>query len=164
MQIEIDFSVFKALTALRTSEADSYNSVLRRILKLPDQNALLAAVIGKPASAVDHIAHGSPPRNALEAWAEGREWDSVRNALIPDGAWFDNTFFPNDTRFRATYKGKTFTAEIREGCWVGNDGVVRTSPSAAAKAISHTNVNGWRFWHALWPSTSKWRRMDEFKS
>jgi len=34
MDIEIDFEVFKALTALRDDERDSYNDVLRRILKL----------------------------------------------------------------------------------------------------------------------------------
>jgi hypothetical protein len=33
--IEIDFDVFKALTLLRHSERDSYNDVLRNILKLP---------------------------------------------------------------------------------------------------------------------------------
>lgn len=32
--IEIDFDVFKALTALRQSEGDSYNDVLRRLLRL----------------------------------------------------------------------------------------------------------------------------------
>jgi predicted CopG family antitoxin len=32
MQIDIDFDVFKALTALRQSEIDSYNDVLRRVL------------------------------------------------------------------------------------------------------------------------------------
>jgi len=33
MQIDIDFDVFKALTILREGEGDSYNSVLRRLLK-----------------------------------------------------------------------------------------------------------------------------------
>ena len=32
--IEIDFDVFKALTALRTSETETYNAVLRKLLKL----------------------------------------------------------------------------------------------------------------------------------
>jgi hypothetical protein len=32
--IDIDFDVFKALTMLRTSEADTYNDVLRVLLKL----------------------------------------------------------------------------------------------------------------------------------
>ena len=164
MQIEIDFEVYKALTSQRLSERDSYNAVLRRVLKLPEHNALMAAASGERAGAVWEAAEGSPPRNALVAWAEGREWDPIQNALRPEGAWFDNVFFPNGTRFRATYKGQTFEAGISCGGWIGSDGIVRTSPSAAAGAISNTNVNGWRFWHALLPGTSLWRRLDEFKS
>ena len=164
MQIEIDFDVFKILTSMRQSEGDSYNAVMRRVLKLPIQNALLAVAVDGYVGKVAELASGGAPRNALAVAAEGREWDTVRNALLPDGAWFDNTFFPNGTRFRATYKGRTFAAEIRDGCWIGSDGLVRTSPSAAAGAISGTNVNGWRFWHGLLPETSNWRRLDEFKS
>lgn len=164
MQIDIDFDVFKALTMLRRSENDPYNAVLRRVLKLPEQNALVEAAKGKHSGATYEIASGSAPRNALAAFAEGREWDTTRNALLPAGAWFDNTFFPDGTRFRATYKGQTFAAEIRGGRWVGSDGIIRTSPSAAAGAISNTTVNGWRFWHALLPDSSNWRRMDELKS
>ena len=33
--IEIDFDVFKKLTSLRENETDSYNDVLRRVLKFP---------------------------------------------------------------------------------------------------------------------------------
>ena len=36
MQIEIDFDVFKALTAMRDSESVTHNDVLRRILELPE--------------------------------------------------------------------------------------------------------------------------------
>ena len=164
MQIEIDFDVFKTLTSMRQSEADSYNAVLRRVLKLPNKNALLTAAGGGAADIIAEYASGSRPRNAIAAAAEGREWGAVPNALLPEGAWFDNTLFPNGTRFRATYKGRTFTAEIRDGCWIDSDGTVRTSPSAAAGAISNTTVNGWRFWHGLLPETSNWRRLDEFKS
>lgn len=35
MQIDIDFDVFKALTAMREGENTTYNDVLRRILELP---------------------------------------------------------------------------------------------------------------------------------
>lgn len=155
MQIEIDFQVFKALTALRESEADSYNAVLHRLLNLPHQNALLSAAEGKMIDSVSLAAMGQSPRNALAAFAEGRS---------SDGAWFDNIFFPNGTRFRANYKGQTFIAEINSGRWVGADGVFRTSPSGAASAISHTNVNGWRFWYAQLPNDPSWRRLDEFKA
>lgn len=163
MQIDIDFAVFQALTAQRKGESDTYNAVLRRILKLPEQKPPPATVVSKQASTVDWVARGSPPRNAVEAFAEGLEWDSVRKVAVSPGAWFDNTFFPNGTCFRATYKGRTFAAEIQDGCWIGSDGIVRTSPSAAAGAISNTNVNGWRFWHAQLPLDPSWRRLDELK-
>ena len=39
--IEIDFDVFKSLTMLREAETNSYNAVIRRLLKLP-ANKLLA--------------------------------------------------------------------------------------------------------------------------
>src|ERR1700735_2883725 len=37
MQIEIDFDVFKTLTAMRKNEATTYNDVLRSVLELPDK-------------------------------------------------------------------------------------------------------------------------------
>ena len=164
MQIDIEFDVYKALTSMRQSESDTYNAVLRRVLKLSNNSALLAAASGKQAGALWEIARGSPPRNAVAAAARGRGWDPVRNALLPNGAWFDNIFFPNGTLFRATYKGKAFTAEIRDECWVGSDGTARKSPSAAAGAISNTNVNGWRFWFVRRPFDESWQRMDSLKT
>jgi hypothetical protein len=157
MQIEIDFDVFKALTALRESERDTYNSVLRRLLRLPritPENALLRLAQGASEAQPNALASATsenPVRN--------------RNALLEalDGAWFGNVHFAEGTQFRATYKGQTYFAEIRDGRWVGRDGVVRTSPSDAASAISGTNVNGWRFWFARTPGDQNWVRMDEFK-
>lgn len=156
MQIEIDFDVFKALTALRENEAVTYNHVLRRLLKLPQSAShdepglapLFAEMIGNsPQKRVG----GSP--TAL---------GSLLSAAL-QGAWYNNVFFPEGTHFRATYKGRTYLAEIKNGLWVDQDGIIRNSPSDAASAISGTNVNGWRFWHARRPEDKEWRRMDEFK-
>lgn len=56
---------------------------------------------------------------------------------------------PSATRFSRTFKSETYTMEVvREG------GTVRykvgqqiyNSPSAAAKSITKTEVNGWVFW------------------
>ena len=160
MQIEIDFEVFKALTGLRRSEADSYNAVIRRLLKLPDCDA---------ENALSNFARSQPPKsqvNALASFSTSNEIHaSSQNALLNGlgGTWFNNTHFPDGTQFRATYKGQTFSAEIRNGLWLGQDGVTRTSPSEAASAISGTNVNGWRFWHAKRPGDPSWKRMDEFR-
>ena len=156
MQIEIDFDVFKALTALRENEAVTYNHVLRRLLKLPPSDShegpglapVLAAMIG---SLPQKKAGGSPTTL------------SSLFSAASQGAWYNNVFFPEGTHLRASYKGKVYLAEIKNGQWVGQDGIVRNSPSDAASAISGTNVNGWRFWHARRPEDKEWRRMAEFK-
>jgi hypothetical protein len=155
VQIEIDFEVFKSLTNLRLTEADSYNAVIRRLLNLPNST---------PRNALSGLE--GPQANALAPFASTqRVQDSVPNALLTaiGGAWFGNTHFPEGTLFRATYKGQTFSAEVKNGLWIGQDGITRTSPSEAAGAISGTNVNGWRFWHAKRPGDPSWKRMDEFK-
>lgn len=157
MQIDIDFDVFKALTALRQSEVDSYNAVIRRLLKLPEVHA------GGALSKFHSGAHEQ--QNPLAALASSRSPAPVQNALLGalGGAWFGNTHFPEGTQFRATYKGQSYFAEVKDGRWIGQDGVARTSPSDAASAISSTNVNGWRFWFAKRPGDQNWVRMDEFK-
>lgn len=142
MQIDIDFSVYKALTALRKSESDSYNSVLRRLLEIP-----------------------MPPqasRAELEVLDIDIEQFRIDRSL--PGAWYGNVHFPSGTKLRATYKGRNYLAEIRNNKWVGEDGKERRSPSDAAGAISGTNVNGWRFWYALRPNDAEWRRLDELKT
>ena len=152
MQIEIDFDVFKALTALREHEGDTYNHVLRRMLGLPNQqeNTLNAMLSGPDlGDLVSALSKGPSPLNALSPFT--------------DGAWFNGVFFPNGTKLRASYKGDTYFAEIKGGQWVDSNGIVRTSPSDAASAISGTNVNGWRFWHAQGPGDSTWRRLDEYQ-
>jgi hypothetical protein len=162
MDIEIDFDVFKALTALRKSESDSYNAVIRRLLELPDPPALNALANWRDLDPVKLAKTG----NALAGIVQNAISDMPnRNALLDamGGVWLSNTHFPDGTQFRATYKGQTYLAEIRGGRWVGQDGVVRTSPSEAASAISGTNVNGWRFWFAKRPGDPGFKRMDEFK-
>jgi hypothetical protein len=143
MQIEIDFEVFKALTAQLTSEADSYNEVIRRLLSLPSTS--LAPRFGE----ID--------LPGIPAIQQGLGGQTV-------GAWFSNVFFPDGTQFRATYKGKTYRAKIINAQWIDEFGIVRTSPSDAASAISQNNVNGWRFWFVRRPQDDDWQRMDALKS
>jgi hypothetical protein len=139
MQIEIDFEVFKALTARLESETDTYNEAIRRLLSLPaSETALLPGEFDVP---------GLPaPGNALSPFA--------------GGVWFSNVYFPNGTMFRATYKGKTYRARVQDSQWIDELGIVRTSPSDAASAITQTNVNGWRFWFAKRPHDEDWQRLD----
>ncbi|HKR16575.1 hypothetical protein [Rhizorhapis sp.] len=147
MQIEIDFDVFKALTALRRTEADTYNAVIRRLLQLPDPMQQIAKAL------LEGQSNGLPKRG-LSGLAE----------LLVEGVWFNGTYFPNGTKLRATYKGSTYTAKIEGGKWIDQAGVTRNSPSDAAGAVCEgTNVNGWRFWHALRPGDVEWHRLDELR-
>ena len=146
MQVEIDFEVFKALTARLENEADTYNEAIRRLLGLPASEATLLPgeidVPGLPAPAQGH--------GVL--------------AQMAGGVWFSNVYFPNGTSFRATYKGKTYRARIQNSQWIDEFGISRSSPSDAASAISHTNVNGWRFWFVRRPQDEDWQRMDALKA
>ena len=152
MQIEIDFDVYKALTLLRSDEADSYNHVLRRLLELPDsRTAQTAAKVSHPLEKTIY--------SALQPHTPGARGLGI----FREGAWFGNIHFPEGSKFRGTYKGQTFFAEIKQGKWVGQDGIVRNSPSDAAGAISGTNVNGWKFWHVLKPGEATWIRIEELK-
>ena len=121
--IEVDFQVYKELTARRDTEEITYNDVIRRLL-----------------------------------WPKERI--TARVAPIQNGATFKGVFFPDGTQFRGTYKGRTYTAEIKNGMWVGSDGVTRNSPSEAAVKITGKNWNGWRFWHCKRPGELSWQLID----
>ncbi|MGD9470791.1 MAG: DUF4357 domain-containing protein [Novosphingobium sp.] len=142
MQIEIDFEVFKALTASLRDERDTYNEVIRRLLTLPASDLSVDPAPFEPAGIAGRV-----------------------NGLLGDssGVWYSNVFFPDGTVFRATYKGQTYYASIKHGQWIDGFGVSRTSPSDAASAISGTNVNGWKFWFARRPRDTDWVRMDAFR-
>jgi hypothetical protein len=124
--IEVDFDVFKELTNRRTCENDTYNDVIRRVLKL---------------------APGTRP--------------SVGIAVT--GATFKGVFFPDGTQFRGTYKGRTYTAQIRGGTWIDSDGTTRTSPSEAAVKVTKKNWNGWLFWHCRRPGDANWQLIDALR-
>ena len=80
------------------------------------------------------------------------------------GVAFRGIHLPDGTKFRATYKGQTHTAEIKNGHWIDEHGVRRSSPSDAARAVTQTNVNGWRFWHARRPGETEYKLMDVMTS
>ncbi|MFU7529421.1 hypothetical protein [Qipengyuania sp. ASV99] len=156
MQIDIDFEVFKALTALRTSEADSYNDVLRSILRLPMDSSGPERYGGSP----NRQKSRSGSRSAARSLSGS---NSGASSVSGTSAIFNGFIFPEGTLFRATYKGVQYKSEIRDGRWVDQNGVVRSSPSDAASAISGTNVNGWRFWFGKLPDSDDWVRLDELR-
>jgi hypothetical protein len=134
-QIDVDFDVFKALTALRESEHHTYNEVIRDLLglertfgrKLGDSMSVIARGLG----------------------SSGRGGFVSRGLYLPEG-----------TMLRAKYRGEQFTAAITDGRWRNADGAEHLSPSGAAHAITGTNVNGLRFWEAKRPSDVNWRKLD----
>jgi hypothetical protein len=94
----------------------------------------------------------------------GRPLGELDRAVLGFGVWFGQVHLPEGTKLRATYKGRTYWAEIKNGNWLGEDRKERRSPSDAAGAISGTNVNGWRFWYAQRPGDPEWHRLDELRS
>lgn len=87
----------------------------------------------------------------------------VNGRSEPNNAVFKGVAFPEGTQFRATYKGRTYTAEIRNGLWTDPDGLVRNSPSEAAVKITGKPWNGWRFWHCKRPTDSGWILIDTLR-
>ena len=87
MQIEIDFEVFKVLTSLRESEADSYNAVIRRLLGLQTESALSEllnrempkGVLGR----VNALATAPPNSSRKGLFGSGKH----TNALAPDAPY-----------------------------------------------------------------------------
>jgi hypothetical protein len=121
MTLDIDFEVYKALTGLRRSENDSYNSVLRRMLKLPESSPV--------------------------------EEQSAKPDFITKGYRF-----PDGTVLRAAFKGKEYRAEIKDGS-ISYAGKNYGSFSAAAKAVTSSQRNGWDFWECRLPGSEDWSRL-----
>jgi len=133
-QIEVDFEVFKALTSLRQHENHTYNQVIRELLDL-----------GEP---------------VLSILPDIDKFGDALSRTLSGGFLTRGLFLPNGTSLRATYKGVPYIASIKDGEWIAMDGTPQTSPSAAARAITNTNVNGWRFWQARRPSDDDWKFLD----
>jgi hypothetical protein len=89
--------------------------------------------------------------------------DVQERSLKSGGCTILGVHFPDGTQFRADYKGKKHEAEIVMGRWVDEKGSVRNSPSDAARAITGTNINGWRFWSVKRPNDLFWRKMERLR-
>ncbi len=128
MQIDIDFDVFKALTAMRESENATYNDVLRRILELPQ----------------------------IETAPSPRGFTSGKSFIA------EGVEFPHGTEFRMRHKGQWFTAKVSDGCLVQN-GKGFSSVSKPACEVTHTSVNGWKYWECRLPGHSDWQSIDTLR-
>lgn len=92
---------------------------------------------------------GLPERTETKPSRNGRGWTTK------------GVFFPEGTKFRATYKGRTYYAEVKNRGLEVNGRGHHTSTSAAANAITGTSVNGWLFWECQLPGTSEWISINE---
>jgi len=137
MHIEVDFDVFKELTARRDHEGHTYNDVLREMLGL------------------DSIQEPEAPESPLQAAG-----DALSRPFHFKGFFSRGLHLPGGTLLRARYKQREYRAHIEGECWVDENGREHTSPSAAAAAITGTNVNGLRFWEAKRPNDTAWRRLE----
>lgn len=140
MQIEVSLDVYKALTAALNYEGQTYDDVLRALLRLDSPMEL---------------ENRNPALDRIEPVVLG-----FSRGLDPKAFYSRGLRIPDGTKLRATYKGVPYIADIRDGCWVDMNGVSHSSPSAAASAITGNNVNGLRFWEAQLPGEELWRRLD----
>lgn len=88
---------------------------------------------------------------------QSRENSPPITGPVSNGDWVTKGVrFPAGTEFRATHKGRTYTAKVVAGALELN-GQRFPSPSAAAGSITNNSVNGWIFWECRSPGTSSWR-------
>lgn len=132
--IEIDFQVYKALTARRETETVTYNDVIRGLL-------------GFPTSTVEGVA--AAPQ--VTAAGSGTPWI------------YKGVRFPEGTEFRATYQGALHRALVRNSQLEVN-GQTSASPSDAARLITGTSVNGWTFWECRFPGQAQWRILKSLRT
>lgn len=84
--------------------------------------------------------------------------------VINEDNWYvKGVTFPVGTEFRATYKGKVHMGAVHGGALVV-DGKKYHSPSAAARAITNTNLNGWGFWQCRLPGEVQWKDIHTMRS
>lgn len=106
--------------------------------------------------ATEDVTYNDVLREVLSI-SPGRNIEPV--SLEKGGCVFKGVFLPNGTQLRVRYKGTLYTAEIKQGRWIDQLGIARSSPSDAASAITHTQVNGWRFWDVRRPNDPSWRKL-----
>lgn len=146
--IPVSLSVFRELTNRLQDDDQTFDDLLREILEI---DSPVEPELGK--------------RGFLSGLTEALDpmlRDSMR---MQHGAGFYSRglFLPDQTQIRARYKGCTYSATIRGEHWIDETGNKQTSPSAAATAITDTNVNGLRFWEAKRPGDTSWRTLDKLR-
>jgi hypothetical protein len=138
MQIEVSLDVFKALTARLVYDGQSYSDLIRDLLQ--DDSPLEPEDPGEDMRGIDN--------------------EIFRKMQFKGGFASRQLWLPDRTELRARYRQKEYLARISNNAWIDSAGNSHTSPSAAARAITGTSVNGLRFWEALRPEDRTWRRLE----
>lgn len=141
MQIEVSLEVFKALTARLSYDGQTYSDVIQELLA--------------EESILDEMGPEESAEDALPM-----DYRAYRKQATLGGFASRKLWLPDGTVLKARYKQKEYRARINNNAWLDEAGNPHPSPSAAARAITGTNVNGLRFWHALRPNDRTWCRLE----
>jgi hypothetical protein len=138
--VSVSLPVYKELTR-RLEEGLTHDDVIRDLLALD--------------SPVE-------PENEMAVLTSLLTVGTLKNfgALNREGFHSRGLWLPNGTILKARYKGSEYAGRIHANRWLDDDDKQHTSPSAAAYAITNTNVNGLRFWEGRRPEDVVWRRLD----
>src|SRR5262249_51326275 len=124
----------------RSSEEESFNGLLRRLLRL------------RPAS------EGQPSR------ASG-----VASRAALNGSWtWKGVVLPPGTELRMRYLGMGHEGEVKEGKWWIN-GNSYTTPSEAAGDVARTrdgkrpSLDGWKYWYVKRPEDADWLALNDLR-
>ena len=127
--IEIDFEVSKKIETERTSFSETPNEILRRLIGLSPAQTDSAQI--------------------TKAAPTGSSWHG-KGVTLQDA-----------TMLRMNYNGRKYEGVIADGKWLV-EGKYYSSPSAAAGAVgltkdgNRTNLDGWLYWEARLPGSSRW--------
>jgi hypothetical protein len=140
-EILVDLHVLKALTARLECDGQNHNDVLRDLLGL------------------DSLFESEEPNAAFSTVS-----DAIGRVAHPNQFYSRGLALPEGTHLRARYKGTEYWAQIENGNWISADGSQHDSPSAAARHITATMVNGLRFWDGKRPGDTGWRRLEVIRN
>ncbi len=146
--IEIDFEVFKELTLRRRSEQMTENDVIRELLGMPPLHRPAGTEADSPVPSPEGPA--GDPGPAARAVLRRRPWH------------VQGVTFPHGTPFRAHHHGRIYEAVVEDGALVYR-GTRFASPSAAARAVTGYETNGWIFWECRLPASPRWMRISELR-
>lgn len=108
--------------------------------------------------ATEQVTYNDVIRVLLGIKAEGGSRPSQPDGMSTKDWVTKGVRFPVGTEFRSEYKGNLITAKVDAGALMLN-GKSYDSASAAAMAVTDSQVNGWIFWECRLPGESKWKQI-----